>query len=676
MPTAIDPMAAFLTDSKPSGENWIYEIKWDGVRALCFIQEGDLRIYSRRGGRTDQQYPELSVLPNYLNAQTAILDGEIAVLDKDGRSRFELIQPRISVADPNTVAHLSRSTPVHLFLFDLLYLDGFDLRGAPLEGRKETLRSILEETNNIRFSQHFTTTAKEMLEVARQMGVEGIIAKDRRSFYESRRSKSWLKLKILNAQEFVICGYTTGDRSYFSSLALGVYENGKLVYVGNVGTGFNQQSLQQISEKLKPLVVEKSPFTPKPKVLRDVVWVKPELVCEVQFLEWTTDGKIRAAAFQGLRPDKAPTECVREMPVSVKPEPPKKIASPSEPKKRQAQKRAQPRAGGGPLVPETSKDVITEVDGQTLKFTHVDKIYYPKEKYRKRDVLNYYDRVAEWLLPHLKDRPLSLKRYPNGIHEEFFFQKNTPETYPDWIRREPIPSDERGSMIQYIIANDRATLLYLTNLGCVDQNPWMSRIGSLDKPDFVLIDLDPYECSFDKIVEAALLVHKKLLQIGMEGYPKTTGGDGLHVYIPLKPVYTYEQVRNFAEILSHLVVAEAPDLFTTPRSVIKRRKGRVYFDYLQISESKTIAAPYVLRAHDGAPVATPLAWKEVKKGLHPSDFTIKNAIQRFEKLGDLFRPVLDKPQSLEPAMRKIEKLADLEADAKAGEGRRRRSSTR
>ena len=273
----------------------------------------------------------------------------------------------------------------------------------------------------------------------------------------------------------------------------------------------------------------------------------------------------------------------------------------------------------------------------------------------KRDVLNYYDAVADLILPHLLDRPLSLKRYPNGIKEQYFFQKHTPEAYPAWLRTELIDSDHAGA-INYVFAQDRSSLLYLVNLGCIDHNPWMSRSGSLDHPDWVLIDLDPQECPYDLIVEAALLVKQVLDEIGLAGYPKTTGGDGMHVYIPVEPGYTYEETRTFAELISRLVTHRKPQVFTTPRTVSKRQKNRVYFDHLQNGKSKTIAAPYVLRAYPGAPVATPLEWAEVRPGLDPKQFTIANARQRFREKGDLFRGVLESPQSLHGALGKLEKL--------------------
>jgi bifunctional non-homologous end joining protein LigD len=582
------------------------------------------------------------VLPHYLKASDAILDGEIAVLDENGRSSFSLIQPRISVADPNSIAHLARSTPVTLFLFDLLYLDGYDLRGVPLEERKRLLQGILTPAEHIRFSDHFIANGPAMLEAARAHGLEGILAKRRLSKYEGRRNQDWLKIKVETRQEFVIGGFTHGERDYFSSLVLGLYEHGKLVHAGQVGTGFNDKSLKEIYSRIEPLIIKKSPFSGAVKALRDVTWLKPELVAEIKFLEFTPDGLLRAPVFIALRADKDPKDCVRE---TAEPEPEEATApeSPSSSIKRELLIPAKPPA-----------EMAVTVDGHRLKFTNLNKVLFPGEGIAKRDLINYYDAIADLIIPHLRDRPLSLKRYPNGIDHDFFFQKDAEDKVPDWVRLEPIFSEHNQDNIHYIIANDRATLVYLANLACIDQNPWMSRLGSLDNPDFALIDLDPTEgCPYDQIVEAAQIVKKKLDAMGLEGYPKTTGGDGMHIYIPLEPVYTYEQVRSFAEILSILVIREKPELFTTPRTVSQRKKGKVYFDYLQISSAKTIAAPYVPRAYPGAPVSTPLAWPEVRRGLQPDQFNIRNVLDRFERVGDLFEPVLKNPQKFEEALEKV-----------------------
>lgn len=635
VPAHIEPMLATAVTKPPPGSQWIYEIKWDGVRALCLINDSSLEIHSRRGNRCEEQYPELRDLPEHVNAKTAWLDGEICVLDENGRARFERIQPRIA-ANLSAVPRIAETTPATLFLFDVLYVDGYDLRGVPLEERKRVLQTLVTPGDHVRISETFSTDGEHMFEAARQMQLEGILAKDRRSTYESRRSNCWLKLKVFNQQEFVIAGFTKGEREYFGALVLGVQENGKLRHVGQVGTGFDHKQMKAIYARLEPLITKTCPFAVKPKIKDPVTWAKPEIVCEVRFLEWTQDGILRAPVFAGLRDDKEPGEIVRE---EVEDPPPA------------------PARENGPEFDLSGREATVTVDGHRLKFTNLDKILFPKDGWKKRDLIQFYDQVSQWLLPHLRDRPLSMKRYPNGIAEQYFFQKNATH-FPDWLKLEPIVEHHPPKTNHYPLANDRASLLYLANLGCIDQNPWMSRVGNLEHPDWMLLDLDPVDASFDLIIDATLLVRELLAELGLTGYPKTTGGDGMHVYVPLEPVYTYDQVRSFAEIVSHLAIDREPSLFTTPRSVDKRKKGRVYFDYLQIGTGKTIAAPYVVRAYDGAPVATPLDWKEVKRGIKPEDFRIDNTIQRFRRVGDLFAPVLEGGQRLEDALERFQRMSE------------------
>ena len=372
MPRAVVPMTATLERRPPEGADWTYEVKWDGVRALCYVQNGEVEILSRNGNRCDRQYPEVMVLPHHLRARTAIVDAEIAVLDAQGRSSFSLIQPRISQSDPNTIAHLARSTPVTLFAFDLLYLDGFDLRSTTLDQRKRALEAIFEPDERMKLSPHFSTDGAAMLEAARQAGLEGIVAKRLSSRYESRRSGDWVKIKIQCEQEFLICGFTHGEREYFSSLVLAVWDHGKLVHVGQVGTGFTDKSIVEIYAKLQPLIVDKAPFRVKARIPRDITWLKPELVCQVRFQEWTPDGQLRAPSFQGLRSDVDPATVSRESAeVEAVPE---------------------PAARAGLLGPEL-KEALLPVGRQTLKFTNLGKIFYPREGFTKRDVINYYDAV-------------------------------------------------------------------------------------------------------------------------------------------------------------------------------------------------------------------------------------------------------------------------------------------
>ena len=613
MPRSITPMLAEIgRGDPPTSDDWLYEVKWDGVRALCFIEDGRLRMLSRNGNLMDAQYPELSVLPHHLKLHDAIVDAEIAALDDRGAPSFERLQQRINVSDAGTIALLRRHHPVVLYVFDLLYADGHDLRGVPIEERKRLLKEALTPSETIRYSEHFEGGGAELLAAVKQQGIEGVIGKRRGSFYQSRRGSDWVKYKVQQSDSFVLCGFTKGERDHFGALILGSYEGKKLKWAGNVGTGFDQKLMKVIDSKLAPLAVEKCPLEPEkdlPK--KDVTWVRPELMCEVRYANITGDGKLRAPVFMGMRTDIDPTP-QRE-----------------------------------PLLGPDLSEAILPIDGHRLKFTNLKKVFYPQESYTKRDLLNYYDAVAPLILPHLKDRPLSLKRYPNGIAADFFFQKEVAESFPKWLHT----ADADG--VRHVIGDDRATLLFLVNLGCIDHNPWMSRIGSLEHPDYLLIDLDPQDCGYAKIVEAALVIRAKLDRAELESFPKTTGGDGMHLFVPLAPEYTYEQVRSFAELLSVMVASERPDLFTTPRAAAKREKDKVYFDWQQIAEGKTISAPYVARAYPGAPVATPLKWEEVTPRLSPEQFHLSNVLPRFDRVGDLFARVLNCPQRLEKALEKL-----------------------
>jgi bifunctional non-homologous end joining protein LigD len=623
LPGRIEPMKASIGVRPPAAGDWIYEVKWDGVRAIGFLGGGSLRLVSRNGHSLDAQYPEIHRAAGELAARTAVVDGEIVALDERGLPSFCLLQQRMHVRDAASVAKLQRSVPVVFYLFDLLYLDGRDLRDRPLLERKALLKDILRPGGALRYSEHFADGAA-LFAAAKRQGLEGVVGKRSASLYQSRRSADWVKYKATRQQEFVLCGYTPGERDCFGALVLGVQDGGRLRWAGNVGTGFDQAALRALFERMQPLRTAKSPLAPDPGLPKEVTWVKPELVCEVKFAAWTRENRLRAPVFLGLRDDADPRDCVREEPAAE----------------------ADPPA----FLPPGPGERIVAVEGRRLKFTNLSKVFWPAEGYTKRDLINYYDAVAPLLVPHLKDRPLSLKRYPDGIAGDFFFQKEVAESFPAWLRTEVADG------IRHVIGEDRATLLFLANLACIDHNPWMSRMASLAHPDFLLIDLDPQDCPYPRIVEAALLLRRILDRLELASYPKTTGGDGMHLYVPLEPVYTYEQVRSFAELLSHLAVTERPDLFTTPRAVARRARGRVYFDWAQIARGKTISAPYSVRPHPGATVATPLAWREVTARLTPEQFTMRNVLPRFERLGDLFAPVLKQSQRLEPALERLPAL--------------------
>src|SRR5438270_2818462 len=635
MPAALEPMLATLGTAVPSGSDWLYEVKWDGYRALCFIERGKVRMVSRRGTNLDKQFAAVAqALAQSAKADKAIIDGEVVALDENGNPSFQHLQ---NLTGFGTKPALKGMAPPNLnfVAFDLLYLNGYDLRKAALIERRQLLSSDLLPSDVVRYSEHFIGKGDELLKAVRAKGLEGIIAKQGQSRYESKRSPNWIKIKVTCQQDFIVCGFILGEREPFGSLVLGYYKNRKLKYAGNVGSGFTQQSLKAVGEKIKALITKKPVISDVQREIGEVTWIKPELVCMVKFTSWTKDDRLRAPVFLGMRTEVAPEDVVRETGLIGE----SLVAEETE----HASKRET-------LLPADKAEIALDMDGRRLKFTNLNKVFYPADGYSKRDVINFYAAVADMLVPHLQGRPLSLKRYPNGIDQDYFFQKDA-SGFPDWLHREELADDEESKT--RVICNDKASLLYLANLGCIDQNPYMSRLGTLEHPDFILIDLDPYHCGYDRIVEAAQLLREKLRLIGLAGYPKTTGGNGMHIYVPVEPIYSSAQTRQFAEILARWVAAERPDLFTTPRMVSAREKGKVYFDYLQNASGKTISAPYVLRAHPGAPVATPLKWDEVVPGLKPQQFHIANVLRRFERVADLFAGVLSNPQELGPAIERL-----------------------
>jgi bifunctional non-homologous end joining protein LigD len=637
MPTSLEPMLATLGNAVPSGSDWLYEVKWDGYRALCFIEGGKVRMVSRRGTKLDKQFaPVAQALAQSVKADNTIIDGEVVALDESGNPSFQHLQNLTGFGTKPALKGMALPN-LNFFAFDLLYLNGYDLRKAALIDRRQLLMSILLPSEIVRYSEHFIGKGDELLQAVRAKGLEGIIAKQAQSRYESKRSGSWIKIKVTTQQDFIVCGYILGEREPFGSLVLGYNKNKKLAYAGNVGSGFTQQSLKGVFEKVKPLITKKPVLTDVPKEIGEVTWVKPELVCAVKFTSWTKDDRLRAPVFLGMRTEVMPEEVVRET----------GLIGESLLAEETAQESKQEV-----LLPADKAEIALDIEGHRLKFSNLNKVFYPADGYTKRDVINFYAAIADLLVPHLQGRPLSLKRYPNGIDQDYFFQKDA-SGFPDWLHREELADEEDAESKTRVICDDKASLLYLANLGCIDQNPYMSRLGTLEHPDFILIDLDPYHCGYDRIVEAAQLVREKLRLIGLTGYPKTTGGNGMHVYVPVEPIYSSAQTRQFAEILARWVAAERSDLFTTPRMVSAREKGKVYFDYLQNASGKTISAPYVLRAYPGAPVATPLKWDEVVHGLKPAQFHIANVLRRFERVGDLFAGVLNKPQELGPAIEKL-----------------------
>ena len=609
MPRDVRPMLATLVDEPFDREGWVFEVKWDGYRAIAEVDRDRVRLYSRNLKSFESKFvPIFRALRDL--GHDAVLDGEIVAVDDQGRAQFQLLQ---------NYQRTGRGDLVY-YAFDLLYLDGRDLRDLPLIERKEALRRIVRDSPYIRFSDHIETQGISFFKSAVEAGLEGIIGKDSSSLYrDGTRSASWVKIKSRQRQEVVIGGFTAprGSRVDLGALVLGVFEGGKLVYVGHAGGGFNDAGLADMRKRLERLIVSKSPFEKPPRTNAPVQWVEPKLVCEVEFQEWTEDGRLRQPIFIGLREDKPATDVRREKPMSAA----------SVTKRPSAAKR------GKAAPPSTERDEIP-------KLTNLDKVYWPKDGYTKGDLIEYYRAVSSFILPHLRDRPMSLHRHPDGTDGESFFQKDVSKRPPpEWVRTEVIDSDSRRDTLTYIVCDDEPTLLYLANLGCIELNPWLSRVGSLDEPDFLVIDLDPEAIPFSRVVEAAIAVHKTLDRAGIDSVCKTSGKSGLHICVPLGAEYDYELARQFAELVASIVHRQLPKTTSLERSPSKRQK-RVYLDYLQNSRGQTIAAPYSVRPAPGAPVSTPLRWREVRRGLDPSRFTIKNTLKRLDKVGDLWAPIL------------------------------------
>jgi len=646
------PMLATLVDKPFEQEGWVYEVKWDGYRALA-LMNGKTRELKSRNNKSfnDKFYPVTEAIRKW--KINAVVDGEIVVADQEsGISSFGSLQNWRSEADGQLL----------FYVFDILWLEGRDLTKLPLTERREMLQGVIPESDIIRFSGNFGESAEEFLEAARKMGLEGIIAKRADSkYFPGIRSKEWLKIKANRRQEMVIGGYTRNEGSTkpFSSLLVGVFENGKFVYTGKVGTGFNNKIQQELLKRFKSLVIKKSPFAETPDInkpsrfrpnppLATATWLKPVLVCEVSYAEITEDGVMRHPSFEAMREDKSANEVEREKEKHIS-EILKETQQLSEKKIIVAPGKKDRKTFLNPK----DETQVREVNGHSLKFTNLSKIFWPKEKVTKRDVINYYYQVAPYILPYLKDRPQSMNRHPNGITGKSFYYKDVTGKAPDWVETYLYHSDADDRDRNYLICTDEASLLYMASLGCIEINPWSSKAQNPDYPDWCMIDLDPDKNTFDQVIQTALVTKDILDSIGVPSYPKTSGSSGMHIYIPLGAKYTYEQSKEFARVIAKMVHAELPK-FTSIERIVKNRSGKMYIDFLQNRPQATIAAPYSLRPKPGAPVSMPLHWEEVKKGLKITDHNIFNALDRLKETGDIFKPVIGKGINLEKVIRQFE----------------------
>lgn len=610
------PMLAKLVDHLPEGKEWTYEKKYDGFRMLAIRDQENVALYSRNGKRMDALFPSLVEELSQLDKQMCI-DGEVVVEDRQGKPHFQLI----ASGEP-----LPSSLVLHYYVFDILRLEGEEVTAYRLDERRELLALLLRRMKKhavVRMTEILRGTGPQVRGKAQRQGWEGVIAKERDSRYlEGKRSGAWAKFKLRQSQEAIICGYTApqGSRAFFGALVLGIYKDGKLIYIGNCGTGYNTDSLGDIYTQMQKLKSKKKPFTADTKVAKekDVTWLQPVLVCEVYYTEWTTDRRLRHPVYKGLRTDKEAKEI----------------------------------EGEDVMKREDNEDLLT-IGRKKVQLTNLNKIYWPKEKYVKGQMIAYYEQIAEHILPYLKNKPISLHRFPNGIAEEGFFQKDIDTAnVPDWIKTVPILSESTGKETNYLVCNNKATLLFIANLGSIEINPWLSTYQKPENPDFAVLDLDPNGADFQEVVRVAKTAYEIFEQLEVPSFLKTSGSTGLHIYLYVNKKYSYEVVRDFIQLIAQMVQERHLETTSTVRDP-KKRKGLIYLDFLQNRRGQTVAAPYSLRPKEGATVSTPLGWDELTTKLRISDYNIKSVLKRIAENDDPWAAFSEKNANIKRALSKL-----------------------
>jgi bifunctional non-homologous end joining protein LigD len=652
------------------GDGWTFEPKYDGIRVLAYTTATDVKLITRNGKDKAAQFPEVVAALKKLASQTKrafLLDGEVVALIDGKPARFQELQSRMHVKEPRMIERLSASTPAALALFDIL-VDGADaIIAKPWTERRARLLKLVGKRTapHLWVTESIEGDGKKMLERARRQGWEGIIAKRMDSTYEpGKRSRSWLKLKIEFREEFVVGGYTDprNAREHIGALLLGYFDKTRFIYAGHTGGGFTREGLSDMYKRLKPLERKTSPFEEMPKANEKAHWVKPEVVVEVKFSEWTADRRLRQPIFVGLRDDKDAKDVEIEA-ASVQRKPIRKAVVVSRNTRVKVPARA--KAGAGTSVAKSGKidksgllEQLSSIEkaggsgtldfgkGKSLKVSNLDKIFFPKEKYTKGDVMRFYTRIADFILPTIQDRPLVLKRFPNGIDGEAFYQHKAAESTPPGVRVEVITASDADKETR-IIGGDLLTLLYTIQLGAISVDPWHSRVQSLKYSDYTIIDLDPgARANFARVVQIARWVKEVIDGFGLHAAIKTSGSRGLHIYLPLPPRTPNEAATLVAQMIATKVADAYPNEATVERSVKARGTSAVYVDYLQNIQGKTVAGPYCVRAKPGATVSTPLKWSELTDELDPHEFHLGNAAERFEKLGDIWDEAMRKKNSL------------------------------
>ena len=634
LPAALSPQLATLVDACPQGDDWLHEIKYDGYRMVCRVDRGNVKIYSRNGKDWTEALDGIAKAVGRLRLKSAWIDGEVAIVTSDGRTSFQQLQNALT--DPN-VGSLT------YFVFDLVYMDGYDLRGVALTERKRLLRAVIPADNAIlRYGVEVQGSGDEVFAQACKLGLEGIVSKRVDSFYQTaKRTRDWIKVKCGKRQEMVIGGFTDpqGSRAGLGALLLGVYEaDGGLRYSGRVGTGFDDSTLASLRKQLARLEQSASAFVNPPSgyAAKGVHWVKPTLVAEVAFTEWTQDGTLRHPSFQGLRKDKKAKEVMREY--AAKKTPPADLDG----------RAAKP---GGVKRPDAASVTSSESVVAGMAISHPDKLLFPADKLSKIDIAQYYERVGQWIVPHLRDRPLSLVRCPDGWQGHCFYQKHADKSVNAAVARMSVP--EGDGTATYMSANSTAALVALLQWGVIEVHPWGSRKPKLDRPDRLVFDFDPDDgVGWSELVSAVQVTRTLLDEMGLTGFLKTTGGKGLHIVVPIRPTIDWEVAKGFTKAVADLLVTTFPDRFTATLSKA-RRKGKIFIDYLRNGQGATAVAPYSVRAREHAPVATPIAWEELTRDVRFAHFNVGSIPQRLTRMAnDPWAAFFEVRQSLNTTMMK------------------------
>ena len=684
-PVKIKPMLATAVKESFNDKDWVFEVKWDGVRSIFFLHKtkGIFEIKSRNDKTITHRYPELvGPLNSAIKCQESIiLDGEIVVLDKNGLPNFQNHQKRMNVDYKADIEKLSQEIPATYYIFDILYLDGKNLENLDFLHRRNIISQVVvNKSKRVLISDFFEEIGKEVFNNVKAMNLEGVVAKNKSSRYlQGNRSRDWLKIKAVRTQDCIVIGYTRGEgnrENYFGSLLLAVYYGKKLRFVGHIGSGFDFGQLYEIYSRIQKMKIEKCPVDYIPYTNRDPVWIEPKLVTEVKFSDWTQEKIMRAAIFLGFREDKSPEECVLEEEKSTE-------AIVSNDKKDQGQQSIASRAASEIHVSNAKMHTLSS------SFSNLDKVFWDKTtnhpQLTKKDLIKYYDKISEYLLPYLKDRPLSLSRYPDGIKGKHFYHKNWDDERPDFVQTIEVYSKSKGDTINYILCNNKDTLVWLANIGCIEMHPWYSRVNdlsscknitaieekcSLNTPDFMIFDLDPYIYSgkekkgekepeynikaFKATVDIAYDLKDLFEELKIRSYVKTSGKTGLHIFVPVVPSYTYDQTRAFAHIIGKILSSRHKQKITMEWDTTKR-VGKVFFDYNQNAMGKTIASIFSVRPTNSATVSMPVRWEDLST-IFPTDFTILNAFDLVKKSSDPWKEILQKKQDINKLLQEISKI--------------------